>query len=544
MSAMQILSQSRSRFIVVLFAFFVPILSTIYLQVTSKSGYNSLSGLPYKDAINWSQCAKSLALTHTFPSNDGSWCLRRPTFIEFSAFLYKFTHSLPIISLIFALLFAISMAWTINVLIKFIGFLPSFGLSLLIIAYWHIYASNLFLSESLGLTFGVAALGVTIRAIQTKDFVWMLLCAFFISTTQLIRPGNLLILITPFLMVIVFNQGLYRKIKCIALMLAVTALPFATLSLLAKLRGIAEYNNSGNAWSSFYGLLNNNSSWTSAYDLPAIHAATSDAELSNIIKQASLQLFRNNPADLFYSIFKNLYTMLFKDFPFILPVWLPESYSKIFGTLTLIVALFGIGRYLRKSHDRSKFIHIWIILSTVLFFAISWKSDPSRTLSPGLPLFFTSLYIAIFRKSESRTKIWQERRSGVRFTSILSLAIFSFLILNSLFVYSPIQYYKDKPCSTIGSFRLHALDIRRTDEIDLVGMYSWSDPLQTLTLGYLIQGLEYSKAGVTAHNIFIESSDRLSKRLLENMCFIPVDSSYFSHSLDLLGFVEFKFTSS
>ena len=301
--------------------------------------YNNINGIAYKDAANWELCSKSLAQYGVFPINISDWCLRRPTNIEFLAFLYRLTHSMSLIYIVFNFIFVLVLLWSYRNLKIILTKFQSFFLLFLANGLWAVFANNMVLSESLGLILGILSVGYMAKLLISNDARYLIFLATTLVLIQMIRPGNLM---SPFLLVALVPI-IHAKFKLkLSLGVFVLFLPLVLPSLVKYFAKLFSYNNyltGGNAWASVYGLVNNNTTWQEAYSRVPSSVGNSEMAINQYLKTQTLTDFKNHPFTIIESVSENLFSMTSKVFPFFSPVTLTAS-GVLSGFLFIISVLF------------------------------------------------------------------------------------------------------------------------------------------------------------------------------------------------------------
>ena len=521
---------------------FSPILFLVFKSTFRISNFDSLNNLPYKDAVNWSNCSKSLALLGDFPLGEaGSWCLRRPIFAEVSARIYSTTFSLFSLLMIYSIIFGVCLWWNYKLVSGFATSLVGLFVSLIQLGYWCIFASGQMLSENLGIILGTISCGLLLKCFQANTLANIANTAFWISLCLVVRPSNLFLLLIPFFFLASKVYSIKLKSFGILIILFVEALPLLIPKFLASRQGLTEYGNAGNTWSSLYGLANNNSTWNEAYsNLPP---GLSDSAYSKIIKERTLDLIGNNPLGMPTSVLKNLGKMFSDGFPFFLPISINVGLVSLFlGILASIFILATIFNYIKNSalELEIRIVGIFYIVSTLLFFAISWKSEPVRVLSPFLGFFFLMLILCWIPRKISDVKLKYENimRPGI----IWILAPTMFLSLNFVSIYSNSSPVDIPRKCKIGEFSLieRTLDFVEVSTIRTTNFFSWGADISSLPNGYLIQGLS-SSMPFNPKSIFAPGLSDASSQEIAQLCFKQV--SEVNSRLLNLGYAEVSFRS-
>jgi len=508
----------------------IPTIASITSAALKIPFYDSAGGFQYKDAGAWANCTKALALTDSFLPGSGEWCLRRPLFPELLSILYRIENSLTFVNIVLSILFGIALCCLFLEVRKYLTFFWSLTLSLITLCYWFVYCCNQILTESLAITFCTLSLVALLRARRLSDLKYAYLSIALISIAQQIRPGNLFLPLAP--IVLLFMASNRNKIARLLIGFALFFSPYLfTLSIGAKL-GISNYANSGNAWASLYGLANNNSTWQAAYSVPGIPAGATDAQTSEIIQSATLDLIKTKPLAVPTSVLENMIEMITTYFPFILPVTVPYSFIAVI--LNVSLAIFTIFRVrnrlvLGSLSKEDFFLATYILISTSVSYAIAWKSEPSRALMPSIAFTIFMFLFLLFGKQCNPANFHpvlqpshlRQFTSQVRET-IPAIAVASLLFLTSYLSHNPFTEMKefDAVQCPQGSFKFleNSVSVTSVDEIRPFPLFSWSADLPKLTSGDLVQGLGISDEGVINVNTFLQTKLADADLLLK--CFI------------------------
>lgn len=494
--------------------------------------YDSAGGFQYKDAGAWANCTKALALTSSFLPGSGEWCLRRPLFPELLSVLYRIENSLAFVNIVLSIFFGVALCILFLEIRNFLSVYWSLSLSFITLCYWFVYCCNQILTESLAVTFCTLSLVALLRARRLSELKYAYLSIALIGISQQIRPGNLFLALAP--IILVFMASNRNKIANLLIGFSLFFSPYMlTLSIGAKL-GISNYANSGNAWASLYGLANDNSTWQAAYSVPGIPAGATDAQISEVIQSATLDLIKTNPIAVPTSILENALEMITTYFPFISPINVP--YSSIAVILNASLLIFTIlqvrNRLVLGSLSKGDFLlAAYILISTFISYAIAWKSEPSRALMPSITFTVFMSLLLLFGKQLNPIKFQPVLQpSDLRpFTSQVRETIPAIVVAASLFFtsylsHSPFTEMKELDAAKCpqGSFKFLENSISKTtvDEIKPLALFSWSADLPKLDSGDLIQGLGVNDEGVININAFLQTKLADSELLVK--CFIFV----------------------
>jgi len=525
-------NQNKSAWVI-----FLPLFLLMIKNQFRISNFDSLNNLPYKDALNWSNCTKSLALFGDFPGGEmGSWCLRRPIFAEISARIYGVTGSLFSLFVIYSLVFGACLYWNHKLILRYTRPSTSWLITSIQLGYWSIYSTGQLLSENLGIILGAIACGFLLKTYFENNMANILATSFWLSLALLVRPSNLFLLLIPIFSLLSARYALRQKIAGAFFILIVEFAPIIIVRFASSVRGEGDYGNAGNAWSSLYGLANGNSSWTSAYsNLPP---NLSDSDYSNIIKSRTWELIHEDPLGIPRSILENLVSMFGSGFPFFTPERLPLGViSNISGVVFAIFILFSLYRLTIKSSlpQDVQLSLIFFMFSTMIFFAISWKSEPVRVLSPFLPFLFLSLILSNSRVNRLDRK---GNRTGSKYSIIVWILIpITFLTLNTFTIYSKKQTIAASKLCAPGEF---SLDEKSIDFVDITRVranrfFSWGEFVLNAPSGVLVQGIS-STYPHQALSVFIPNLTNATSISLSRFC-MRVNSET-NENLASLGYTE------
>ncbi len=467
--------------------------------------YDSIGILPYKDANAWRLCAKSLALTGEFPDGSGNWCYRRPLFAEVSSALFKLLHSDTAVLAIYTLLFAVSIFFLIRELEILFGFALQVAVLALVFFLWMLFGLNLFLSEALGIPLGVIFTVLILRFLRTNSLISISAAAFTISMLQNLRPSNVFFILIPVLYLL-FTPFLYKRVLVVFL---ATIAPFGLTVAVGKLLGISEYNNAGNAWATLYGLLNNNSDWTLAYNKVGSLVDPTDYGISMAIKKITLEGLWSHPFNLFSSLLSNLGLMSTSHHPFFLPdnLHLP-FFGRAFSLILISVIVWSIFR--RPSEipgNRIRVIYIFAIVTSLFFYSAYWRSEAPRVLSSLIPF---TVIVALMSFFKNKVNHGEPKEVKVRERIILAPLIILgtiILFLSTIVInHTKVDYDATNPplkCATNEFFFIQdSLLLQNTEALKFFHLYEWEKAVKQLPEGFLILGLGKSDEGIISIRAF------------------------------------------
>ena len=491
--------------------------------------YDSVGGFQYKDAGAWSACIKALALKSEFLSGSGDWCLRRPLFPEIASLIYRVYNSMPFVNLVFALFFGVSLYALFVQISKLLPLLGSVIICSGTLFYWFIFCCAQVLTESLAISISVYGLVLFLKAKSSENFKYVYLSITLIGLSQQIRPGNIFLPLVP--ICLIFGINIKNRFAPILISLFFFLLPFLITALLRIILHKPEYSNAGNAWATLYGLANNNSSWQSAYTVAGIPAGATDSQISEVIKAATLDSIQSNIFALPISIGKNLLDMLVFHFPFISPVSILNAPFSIAMNSILLTWLIvrTASRVNSNSISKSELsLIIFIAITSLISYAIAWKSEPARALMPTIPFLFFVFLFAIQGESARHERRATKSSTVERFSfytnfreaasSIgLVLAVYTFSF--SSHVLSPFEPSIDTKSCKDGTFNfiLNSTTATNIESIKTFSVYSWGKDLPKLKSGQLIQGMGLSDGKIISVNAF--SKKVLDRKELVDYCF-------------------------
>lgn len=530
-----------------------PLLLTIINSYFGISSYDSVSGFPFKDAGAWANCIKALAISGDFTEGYGQWCLRRPLFPEMTSLFYVFTNSLFIVSLVLSLLFGVAIRMLFLEVVRFSSFLIASFVSIFAILYWYIYCCNQILTEALASTVCLTGLVFLVKAFATHSNKHIFLSIALFGLSQQIRPGNLFLPLVPILLL--RNKSDHRNRFSVLQGFLVFLAPYVVALVSGKILKIEHYGNSGNAWASLYGLANGNSSWSSAYAIPDIPLGATDAEISRSIKNATISLISDNPFEVVRSISLNFIHMTTSFFPFVSPVSIPSLGFALAMNLLVIGFVFTRTFQLVKSREIKTpvFSVVYaIIISTLLSYAIAWKSEPARALMPSLPVFLLAICILGFSNYHPEINSVDPNsllvnksdrvlvRRSLLPTCALLISVFGLVLLSHQKEHLGLNF-KPLNCAT-GEFSLvpKSLTIVDSSKIRSFSLFSWSGDVELLKGGKLFQGLSFGDGRYSSFNGFIKGT--ISQSDFATSCFLLEESQAQLGSFSDSGVRSFNFS--
>jgi len=402
---------------------FVPVIETLYLLLGRFSFYTYLNGIPLTDSKGWFGCIKSLAYSESWPVESVDWCLRRPFYPLIASQIYKFMPNLNVYFVACSLLFTLILLFTIGQVRKvcgdFAGWVTVIGAS----ALWFVYGATQTLSEQVGISLGVLALGHFMCYIRESRNTNLYLGSSFFLIAQLTRPGNVFCYLIPFLLVFLFE---HQKLRVLTRLLVFCYFPLVFLVLFVrKILGISNFMHSGNTWATIYGLQFNNQSWSASYSILPSNI-TGETEIWSYIKDRTIQDISAHPLNIPKSILENIQNIA------------------NFGPLNLPIFLVLLAFYTycffyvyKNSILKTKMLILigFVLCAELITYGISYNSEPIRTMSSSLvfsaaiivwPISALLRYAWLSSKSRFLTsKVESTRGVGYRISIVSILILFA-----------------------------------------------------------------------------------------------------------------------
>ncbi len=398
----------------------IPVIETLYLILSRSSFYIYLNGIPLNDSKVWYGCIKSLVLSNSWPVENVDWCLRRPFYPLIASQIYKLVPNLNIYFLVFSFLFSIILFFTIKELRRFAGdFAALIGL-LCATLLWLVYGATQTLSEQVGISLGTLSFCFFLRYVSSTQTHALYFGSVFLLIAQLTRPGNVFSYVIPFLLVVLYEN---RKFISLLRLIVVCYLPLVALvALIRKIFDIPNFMHSGNTWATIYGLQFGNQSWSASYSILP-DGLTTEPEIWDYIREFTIEDIKSHPFNIIDSIFRNIFNIV------------------NFGPLNLqiFVVLFSIFIFsLYHSYRlailplRLIFLIVFVSVTELLTYGLSYNSDPIRTMSTSLVLTCSLIAIPI---SAILRFYWLGSRTTVNSSRVVDLKRFeiSTLVMVSVF---------------------------------------------------------------------------------------------------------------
>ena len=534
----------------------IPLIYQIISSLLKFPSYNSIGGIAYKDATNWELCAKSLSISGEFPINIYDWCTRRPINIEILSILYSLFGSFEFIYLLFAILFTVSLIWVSKFLIYKFHYVVALLLLNLSVFLWIAFGNNMLLSESIALILGVISVGLYLRFREKLKILDLVAFLVTLVLIQLIRPGNILI----FFAVLFLVWAHFGRVKIVYFLTSIVLLlPLiftVLLKVVAKLLGYESYLTAGNTWATIFALIKNNSTWQEAYASVPRDFATTEILANNYLKSQSIKEFFQDPFNLALSLITNFYDMTVFTFPFFLPVTLeipPILKLFVFGLFLSTLGLLVTSICKSREILYIRIFVLYVLISTLVFYSATWKSEAARALSPTLLLTIVICLSVSYRKStilesDEVLKILKVKKfNSVAFKKSVVTILLPIIVITCTMVINrfPTKNHLSKlvlsKCSSNSfTFDTKSIVIVHTSEIKSVSFLGWSTPVRSLPSGYIIQGLIIIDADRYAFTGFLPDVQDLSHDVLINSCYIVNDKSKQRDVLEKLNFKEIQ----
>jgi hypothetical protein len=537
-------------------AFLIIILAPIVIQIgsrlTSLPGYNSINGIAYKDAVNWELCSKSLATYGQFPNNINDWCLRRPIHIEIVSMIYRILNSFDLLYFCSSLLFSITLFFLFKYLVQVFSSSVSICVVTASLFFWIIFANNMMLSETLALILGNVASIYLLRSIKSISLSNITILYTTLILVELIRPGNILIYIAPIFLLINFAKKIKAKISIFVLMLSVPFLYAFILKSIAKLIGYSSYQTAGNTWATIYGLANSNSTWQEAYAIIPGGVGNSEIITNQYLKNRTLEELSDHPLSIFQSLIENFFHMFSEVFPFISPVnfFIPNLFQALFFLIQFIL-LFLLFMKIKKnkSNFAFKLFSIFVIASSLIFYAASWKSEAPRALAPTLILLIITIF-CFTHKIKPNTSLTLKSLNGQnssksikQISSSILIILIPLVFLSSTMLLNRIPdtrtYNLTADCKSESfQFDYKTVESIEIDSVRSFSVFSWSELIKKLPSGVLIQGLALEGERIDAYTVFLPNRTQVDAKFIQSTCFRFNDESIYSPVLRELNFQE------
>lgn len=271
-----------------------------------QGSYVSGNLIPYSDAEDWVQGAKSLLATGKLTE----WSMYRPLGICMFATLLAVTdHNYQqalIVLVLFASaanFFAAREVWRTGGIAAAVLFT---ALSTFAIAPWL----PLFMTETPGYALGCIGYAYLLQGFRTGSFRICVVGLGFLTLGMLTRTGSLFVI--PFValyMVYFFRGGFKRFILNAGAVAAVCAAALGLNGLTAKLTGPKGVEFQGNAYYQLYGIASGGKDWSYVLEeLPEIHEFSSNDETVRYVKSLFLRKFASDPSVFFRTVASSVLT--------------------------------------------------------------------------------------------------------------------------------------------------------------------------------------------------------------------------------------------
>jgi hypothetical protein len=202
-----------------------------------------------------------------------------------------------------------------------------------------------------------------------------------------------------------------------------------------------------------------------------------------------------------------------------------------------------------KSNFAFKFFSIFVIASSLIFYAASWKSEAPRALAPTLILLIITIF-CFTHKIKSNTSLTLKSLNGQNSSkSIKQISISILIILIPLVFLSSTMLLNRIPdtrtynltadCKSESfQFDYKTVESIEIDSVRLFSVFSWSELIKKLPSGVLIQGLALEGERIDAYTVFLPNRTQVDAKFIQSTCFRFNDESIYSPVLRELNFQE------
>ena len=439
----------------------VPVVLVLIAQLTQVGfGLTLASTVPISDTNVWSGCAS--ALSHLSTPENLDWCLKRPAqmFLQAPLFLASpnsmgaaiVLQTLMLSGLMWWLLFTITRTLPVTRLAMWIVYLA---------AIWPVvlYGTQLG-TESPALALSLISATAFLRLLDSRRIAW----GFVSGATALLafqmRPGNIFLTVAIVLGVVYLAWRTTRRWLIPAGLLVGFFLVWWLPDQLLRMAGWSEAGHSSNFWSVLYSAASpDNDTWEAAYVRFAkqVDCSTNwnpdpcmgleSFEFAGLLRDASLQLIRDNPLAIPRQAVTNLTSMF--DIGFLNQMWVnpfPPAWKAslipapwhgtsavgvISATLAWVAAwallaaiTVAVVRLRRNSTWRASRVELFgasavrrlnmslalglvTILGSIAFFAFVGHDEPQRHMVQNIPFVLLSVaaVITIFARSRANAEL-------------------------------------------------------------------------------------------------------------------------------------------
>jgi hypothetical protein len=539
-----------------------PILSFLSIIRENKPLSNSMSGMPWSDAVGWRSCSASLAEYGTLPSGGvEEFCLRRPIFPFFLGMVKFVLRNDGLVLTFLLVLFIIALSLFMKSIIEnglvFFGVLIS-GIA---IVKWNSYGAGQFMTESIGIIISLLIIRSCISYLHNFSHHHFVVLLFYVVLLDLVRPSDpffKFLIVGFYLMTAV---GLREKIYgLISALIFIFIFP-NLLKVVGSIIGYEQFLTKGNNWAIMYGLVNGNQNYHFSESIRSEYPQMSEIEFWEILKSESIRMILNDPFVLIKPVIANM-TDAIKNLDRVVFTANSSSETKYFLSLffglsivaIIIACLFRIkstsfSKMETVLHLKQQVFSILMLLSPLMGYSISYLNDAQRTNSASLIYGIGGFLFAILNvfgkpggtDKDEATAIKQIRNFNIRdWIHPGSVAI----ILIATVLFAPIG--KELPesgplkCEKAGSFRVarESILIKRVAGITLEEKFPWYLHAADLHTGYLIEG-HYLVGGKIFHGSFYLNSNRREE---VNACLEIIELNP-NQSSAQLGFTEVRVSS-
>ena len=190
-----------------------------------------------------------------------------------------------------------------------------------------------------------------------------------------------------------------------------------------------------------------------------------------------------------------------------------------------------------------------VLISSILFYAASWKSEAARALSPTFIILtitlalFTCKIHTLNASSERHSEFHKNRVPSLLLLKVAAVVIAPLvLICSAMFLNHsprPILDNISADCKNESfKFDYESVLIRDIDSIKTFGAFGWAELVDALPQGILIQGLAISDNEIHSYTVFLPDQKTLDETSLKLTCFDFNNESDNEEVLKQLNFRE------
>ncbi len=476
----------------------------------------SMAGLPVSDASGWSACSKALGFFGVWPESDQRWCFRRPLYPAVNGIIFRILRSSELVMLTWSAIFCVLLYFLLREIKNTLGLIPASIVGILLGNLWLKYAATQVMSEQLGLTLGVFTAYLFLRYYVTKEFNSALLMVSVYSTSQVARPGNLVLIfvlvVFSFLTSKVFNIARFLFLSLSAL------LPFLIVKIFAQLHNLKNFMSSENSWATLYGLSKDNSSWNTAYTDFRMSSLNEEGFWRSV-KDASVRNILADPIEFIFRIIQNSLQVVAR-VPSRISSTLSNNYlDAIFAVASSFALLFILLWVVRKRDLRimmTTFFLCLILVVELFTYGIVLKSDAYRTMSTSFPLILVTILILLWLPFRYRKVQQSNYESFSNLRSISIILIMPLTVAISFGLATSTIMTNEKPVGIKSCYKqggevllssksnfVQTKDVPTSSKI-----YWWQTPISDLPIGILVEGIFLSSQNSIFHkNLYFQGLD-------------------------------------